>query len=157
MEKSKGRKGKKRMWYEIAVYIHVLSAVVAIGPLFAVYPILKRLERVDEKDAGGVVEGLRGVIRAVSLAGHVLVPSGIVLLWLGGWSWKTPWVLATIMLLVASLLFLAKAFKPAWRIAEAEVFQKEQFIRVMQRAAGLYIAIMLVMLWLMVVKPSLWQ
>ena len=145
------------MWYEIVVYIHVLSAVVAIGPLFAIFPTLKRLERVGEKDARGVVEGLRGVIRAVSLAGHVLVPSGIVLLWLGGWSWETPWVLATILLLVASLLFLAKAFKPAWHIAEAEVFEKARFIRVMQRAASLYIAIMLIMLWLMVVKPSLWQ
>ncbi|MGM9951220.1 MAG: DUF2269 family protein [Lysinibacillus sp.] len=144
------------MWYEVVVYIHVLSAIVAIGPLFSIFPILKRMEKIDEKEARGAVEGLRGVVRAVSLAGHVLVPSGIVLIWLGGWSWKTPWVLATIILLVASLLFLAKAFKPAWRIAEAEVFQKEQFIPVMQKAAGAYIAIMLAMLWLMVVKPELW-
>lgn len=144
------------MWYEIVVYIHVLSAVVAIGPLFSVFPILKRMERVDEKEARGVVEGLRGVIRAVSLAGHVLVPSGIILIWLGGWSWKTPWVFATVILLVASLLFLAKAFKPAWRIAEAEVFERERFIPAMQKAAGAYIAIMLIMLWLMVVKPQLW-
>ena len=144
------------MWYEIVVYIHILSAVVAIGPLFSIFPILKRMKRGDEKDARGMVEGLRGVIRAVSLAGHVLVPSGIVLIWLGGWSWKTPWVLATIILLVASLLFLAKAFKPAWRIAEAEVFERERFISAMQKAAGVYIAIMLIMLWLMVVKPQLW-
>lgn len=144
------------MLYKVIVYIHILSAVVAIGPLFSIFPILKRMEKAKEKDVKGMVEGLRGVVRAVSLAGHVLVPSGIVLIWLSGWSWKTPWVLATIILLVVSLLFLARAFKPAWRIAEAERFQKEVFIPVMKKAAVLYIAIMLMMLWLMVIKPQLW-
>jgi uncharacterized membrane protein len=144
------------MLYESIVYIHVVSAVVAIGPLFSIFPILKRMEKAEERDIKGIVEGLRGVVRAVSLAGHVLVPSGILLIWLSGWSWKTSWVFATIILLVASLLFLARAFKPAWRIAEADFFQKEAFIRVMKKAAVLYIAIMLVMLWLMVVKPQLW-
>lgn len=144
------------MLYKIVVYIHVLSAIVAIGPLFSIFPILKRMEKGKERDLNGMVEGLRGAVRTVSLAGHVLVPSGIVLVWLSGWSWKTSWVLATIILLIASLLFLARAFKPAWRIVEAAPFQKEAFIRVMKKATVLYIVIMLVMLWLMVAKPNLW-
>ena len=144
------------MLYKTIVFIHVVSAVAAIGPLFSIFPILARIEKAKDRDIKGLIEGLRGVVRAVSLGGHVLIISGIVLLWISGWSWKTSWILATIILLIVSLFFLAKAFKPAWRIAESEHFQKGAFIAVMKRATILYIIIMLMMLWLMVVKPQLW-
>lgn len=144
------------MLYKMIVFIHVVSAVAAIGPLFSIFPILARIEKAKDRDIKGLIEGLRGVVRAVSLGGHVLIISGIVLLWMSGWSWKTSWILATIILLIVSLFFLAKAFKPAWRIAESEHFQKDVFIAVMKRATILYIIIMLMMLWLMVVKPQLW-
>ena len=144
------------MLYKMIVFTHVVSAVAAIGPLFSIFPILARIEKAKERDIKGLIEGLRGVVRAVSLGGHVLIISGIVLLWMSGWSWKTSWILATIILLIVSLFFLAKAFKPAWRIAESEHFQKDVFIAVMKRATILYIIIMLMMLWLMVVKPQLW-
>lgn len=149
-------KGKKRMMYKIALFLHVLSAVVATGPLFAIFPMLKRMEKVEGTLEQGIIEGLRGAVRAVSLAGHFLVPTGIILLLFSGWSWKTSWVLATIMMLIASLLFLAKAFKPAWHIAEAKHFDKPLFIRTMRSATIKYILIMIVMLWLMVAKPQLW-
>ncbi|WP_431028800.1 DUF2269 family protein [Lysinibacillus sp. LZ02] len=144
------------MVYNILLFIHILSAVVAIGPLFAIFPMLKRMEQADEVVLRGVVEGLRGAVRAVSLAGHVVIPSGLLLMWLGGWSWQTSWVLVTIFVMLASLLFLAKAFKPAWQIADAAVFRKDLFIKTMQTATVKYIAIMLIMLWLMVTKPQLW-
>ena len=144
------------MIYKIALFLHVLSAVVATGPLFAIFPMLKRMEKVEGVLEQGMIEGLRGAVRAVSLAGHFIVPTGIVLLLFSGWSWKTPWVLATTIMLVASLLFLAKAFKPAWRIAEAANFDKRLFIRTMRSATIKYILIMIVMLWLMVAKPQLW-
>ena len=143
------------MLYKIALFLHVLSAVVAVGPLFAIFSLLKRMEKVEGELEQGIIESLRGVVRAVSLAGHFLVPTGLILL-VGGWSWKTPWVLATMMLLIASLLFLAKAFKPAWCIAEAAHLNKPLFIRTMRRATIKYILIMSIMLWLMVTKPPLW-
>ena len=146
----------KLVIYKIALFIHILSAVVAIGPLFAIFPMLKRMEQADEVVLRGVVEGVRGAVRAVSLAGHVVIPSGLVLMGLGGWSWQTSWVLATIVVMLASLLFLAKAFKPAWRIADANVFRKDLFIMTVQMATVKYIVIMLIMLWLMVAKPQLW-
>ena len=146
----------KRVIYKIALFLHIVSAVVAIGPLFAIFPMLKRMENAHGMLELGIIEGLRGAVRAVSLAGHFIVPTGIVLLLFGGWSWKTSWVLATIIMLVASLLFLAKAFKPAWRIAEADDFNKLLFIRTMRSATVKYILIMLIMLWLMVAKPQLW-
>ena len=149
-------KGKKRMIYKIALFLHILSAVVAIGPLFAIFPILKRMEKIEGVLEQGMIEGLRGAVRAVSLAGHFIVPTGIILLLFSGWSWKTSWVLATIIMLIASLLFLAKAFKPAWRIAEEAAFDKRLFIRTMRSATIKYILIMIVMLWLMVAKPQLW-
>ena len=149
-------KGKKTMIYKIALFLHVLSAVVATGPLFAIFPMLKRMESVEGALEQGIIEGLRGAVRAVSLAGHFLVPTGIILLLLSGWSWKTSWVLTTIIMLVASLLFLATAFKRAWRIAEAAHLDKHLFIRTMKSATIKYIVIMSIMLWLMVAKPQLW-
>ena len=149
-------KGMRRVIYKIALFLHIVSAVVAIGPLFAIFPMLKRMENAHGILEQGIIEGLRGAVRAVSLAGHFIVPTGLVLLLFGGWSWKTSWVLATILMLVASLLFLAKAFKPAWRIAEAEDLDKLLFIRTMRSATLKYILIMLIMLWLMVAKPQLW-
>lgn len=144
------------MIYNIALFLHVLSAVVAIGPLFAIFPMLERMENVEGILEQGMIEGLRGAVRAVSLAGHVVVPTGLILLLFGGWSWKTSWVLATIIILIASLLFLAKAFKPAWRIAEAAHFNKQLFIRTMRSATIKYIFIMIVILWFMIAKPQLW-
>ena len=144
------------MIYKIALFLHILSAVVATGPLFAIFPMLKRMEKVEGALEQGIIEGVRSAVRAVSLAGHFIVPTGVILLLFSGWSWRTSWVLATIILLVASLLFLAKAFKPAWRIAEAEHFDKRLFIRTMRSATIKYILIMIVMLWLMVGKPQLW-
>lgn len=144
------------MIYKIALFLHVLSAVVATGPLFAIFPMLKRMENVDGLLEQGIIEGLRGAVGAVSLAGHFLVPTGIILLLFGGWSWNTSWVLATIIMLLASLLFLAKAFKPAWYLAEAANFDKRLFIRIMRNATIKYILIMIVMLWLMIAKPQLW-
>ena len=149
-------KGKKRMIYKIALFLHVLSAVVATGPLFAIFPMLKRMESIEGVLEQGIIEGLCGAVRAVSLAGHFLVPTGIILLLFGGWSWNTSWVLATIIMLLASLLFLAKAFKPAWYLAEAANFDKRLFIRTMRNATIKYIPIMIVMLWLMIAKPQLW-
>lgn len=144
------------MIYNIALFLHVLSAVVAIGPLFAIFPMLERMENVEGILEQGMIEGLRGAVRAVSLAGHVVVPTGLILLLFGGWSWKTSWVLATIIILIASLLFLAKAFKPAWRITEAAHFNKQLFIRTMRSATIKYIFIMIVILWFMIAKPQLW-
>ena len=144
------------MIYKIALFLHVLSAVGATGPLFAIFPMLKRMENVDGLLEQGIIEGLRGAVRAVSLVGHFLVPTGIILLLFGGWSWNTSWVLATIIMLLASLLLLAKAFKPAWYLAEAANFDKRLFIRTMRNATIKYILIMIVMLWLMIAKPQLW-
>ena len=33
------------MLYKIALFLHVLSAVVAVGPLFAIFPLLQRMEK----------------------------------------------------------------------------------------------------------------
>ena len=144
------------MIYKIALFLHVLSAVVATGPLFAIFPMLKRMEKVEGALEQGMIEGLRGAVRAVSLAGHFIVPTGIILLLFSGWSWNTSWVLATIIMLLASLLFLAKAFKPAWYLAEAANFDKRLFIRTMRNATIKYILIMIAMLWFMIAKPQLW-
>lgn len=144
------------MIYKVALFIHVITAIGSIGPLFAIFFMLKRMKGLEEEKVEGAIEGLLGAIRTVEVSGHWLVPSGIVLILLGPWKFMTSWVLMTIILLAASLLYLAKAFKPAKRLIGTEAFTREFFIALMHKATIWYSVIMLVLLWLMVAKPNFW-
>ena len=146
----------KAMFYDIVLFIHVLTAIGSIGPLFAMFFMLKRMKNIEESKLLGVIEGLLGAIRTVEVSGHWLVPSGVVLILLGPWKFTTSWVLATIVLLLLTLIYLAKAFKPAKRLIGTERFTREQFIQSMKKATFFYSLIMLTLLWLMVAKPVLW-
>lgn len=144
------------MLYMFFLYVHVLSAVVSIGPLFALIPMLKKMEMAKETELGGFVQAFQISINVVKHAGHVLVISGIMLIILSGWTWTTSWVVLTIAVMVGSIVFLARAFKPTLRIFGTSQFNKKYFIRKLQKATWQYIVLLLIMLWLMVAKPTLW-
>lgn len=143
--------------YEIALFIHITNAVVTIGPLFAILVMLGRMKKMEEgMKFDGTIEGLRAMIRTVEIGGHYIVPTGLLLVWLGGWGWTTSWIIVTLVFLGACLIVLAKAFKPATRLIGTAAFTKELFIRNMYVATFLYMLIMGVLLWLMVAKPRFW-
>ena len=142
--------------YTILLYVHILSAVVSIGPLFALFSILKRIETAEEASLVGYVQSFQAGITAVKHAGHVVVPSGILLIWQGGWLWHTSWVVLTVGMLIGSIVFLAKAFKPTIQTFSTEVFERTLFVKKLRKATWLYIFLLSVMLWLMVAKPILW-
>ncbi|MEI4769618.1 hypothetical protein WAX74_08150 [Psychrobacillus sp. FJAT-51614] len=142
--------------YAFIVFIHVFSAILSIGPFFVLFPLLNRMKG----KSGDVIDSLLGVfqasIRIVKHAGHVLVISGILLMWQGNWSWSTSWVVMTIVAMVSSIVFLAKAFKPKIRQFHAGEFDSNILIRKLRTSVWLYILLLLIMLWFMVVKPNLW-
>lgn len=138
------------------LYIHVVSAIVSIGPLVALFPILKKMERAENDELNGYVQAFQSSITVVKHAGHVLVISGILLLMTSAWGWTTSWVVFTILIMVLSIVFLARAFKPTLSSFNTSAFQKEQFIKKLRNATIKYILLLLVMLWLMVAKPSFW-
>lgn len=142
--------------FKIILYVHILSAVVSIGPLFSLLIIVKLMKSAQNSALEGYVRSFQAGITAVKHAGHVVVPTGIVLIWLGGWPWYTSWVVLTVVLMVGSIFFLASAFKPAMKTFGTEHFVKAEFITKLRRATWLYIFILLIMLWLMVNKPVFW-
>lgn len=143
------------MLFTITLYLHIISAIMATGPLFAVFPLLNRMKNAPDDQLQSYVLSLKGVLRAVANGGHILVPTGLLLIWFSGWSWTASWIIATLIIMACSLLFMARAFKPALAFAASTEFTKERFIQMVKIATWKYIVLMLVLLWLMVDKPTL--
>ncbi|WP_239582931.1 DUF2269 domain-containing protein [Bacillus tianshenii] len=142
--------------YRIIIYIHVLSAIASIGPFFVLLPIAKKLSSAKEHALNGYLETFRFVVRLSKHTGHVLVGSGILLVVLGPWTWGTPWIIMTLIILFCSLFFLARAFSPTLRKFEEEGHDKAELAAKLNRTVWIYLILLLAMLWFMVVKPPLW-
>lgn len=140
----------------IIIYLHVVSAVVSVGPLVALLPILNKMEKTDESQLSGFVQAFQISITVVKHAGHVLVLSGVILIGISAWTWTTSWIVMTIALMVGSVAFLARAFKPTLKTFGTTEFNKSTFIAKLRKSTIIYIFLLLIMLWLMVAKPILW-
>ncbi|MBD8038231.1 DUF2269 family protein [Solibacillus sp. A46] len=145
-----------KLLFTITLYLHILSVIVATGPLFAIFPILKRMEKAQTHDFPSYITALQGLLRAVANGGHFIVPTGFVLIYFSGWSWTSPWLIVTYIVMGFSLYFMALAFKPAMNFAKSAQFEKEQFIHMMKSATWKYIFLMGFFLWLMIAKPDFW-
>ena len=144
------------MLYTFILYIHIISAIGSVGPLFVLLVLLSRMKKIDANEWNGYVQSLQGSIDVVRHAGHIVVISGIFLIVFGSWSFTHSWVVLTLILLVASLVFLASAFKPTMQTYNSDAFNKEQFITILQRNTWIYIMLLLIILGLMVYKPIIW-
>ncbi|WP_108669952.1 hypothetical protein [Peribacillus acanthi] len=142
--------------YRSLIFIHVLSVIVSIGPFFILLPIVKKLKMVKEEEVGAHLETFRFVVRLTKHAGHVLVGSGVLLVIYGPWTWSTPWIVMTLLIMFASLFFLARAFSPKLRKYQEEVHNRLELAEKLKRSIWIYIILLIAMLWFMVVKPSLW-
>jgi hypothetical protein len=144
------------MLYRLLLYIHIASVILSIGPFFVLIPILKKLHTSQSAIQQSYLDVFRFAVRLAKHAGHVLVGSGVLLVLVGHWSWKTSWIVMTILLLVSSLFFLARAFSPTIRKFSEPDQDKKLLIHLLRRSIWIYIVLLMVMLWFMVVKPTLW-
>lgn len=144
------------MMHTIFLFIHILSAVVSIGPLVTLIPLTKKMEAADEIEMIGFVQSFRLAITVVKHAGHVLVLSGAILIIVSGWKWTDSWIVLTVAIMLISIVFLASAFKPTLKTFGMSRYKKEEFIKKLRKATWKYIILLLIMLWLMVDKPMLW-
>ncbi|ETT87406.1 hypothetical protein MKZ08_20410 [Viridibacillus sp. FSL R5-0477] len=145
------------MIYSIIVFIHVISAILSIGPFFVLLPMLKKMRTTDNHHALEAYVGtFSTAIRIVKHAGHVLVTTGLLAMWLGGWNMLTSWIVMTFAVMISSIVFLASAFKPTIRTFNTPEFDQQQFINKLVKSVWIYIVLLLIMLWFMVAKPILW-
>lgn len=142
--------------YGSMIFVHVVSAVLSIGPLFILMPIIKRLRGVEHGVEMAYLSVINVIIRIVMHAGHVLVVSGILLLLFGPWPWHTSWVVMTVFVMGVSAVFLATGFTRVLRMFNSPGTCKHTMLNRLNRTSWLYIGLMLIMLWLMVQKPNFW-
>lgn len=144
------------MFYSFLVYLHVLSAVVSVGPFFVLFPLIRRIRHAAEADLVHYLPQFAAAVRLTKHAGHILVATGVLLIWLGPWQWLTPFVLLTILTMVASLVFLARAFSPTLKKLREPHTDRTPMVNKLRRSLILYVTLLLVMLWFMVAKPAWW-
>nr|WP_239454065.1 hypothetical protein [Bacillus suaedaesalsae] len=118
-------------------------------------PIVNRLVTPIEAELQSFLHTFRFVVRFTKHAGHVLIGSGVLLVILGPWTWKTPWIVATLVLLFSSLFFLARAFSPTLRKFQEANHHRELLVKKLKKAVWTYLLLLLTMLWFMVVKPNM--
>lgn len=144
------------MAYMFLLFAHILSAVLSIGPLFVLLPLLTKMKTATDDQMKIYLIAFQAAITVVKHAGHVVVPTGFLLIWLGGFSWLTSWAVATLAVMVGSVFFLAAAFKPTIKTFQTAQYNQSTFVKKLRRSVWLYIFLLLIMLWLMVAKPALW-
>ncbi|MFX3673127.1 MAG: hypothetical protein ACE3JQ_01585 [Paenisporosarcina sp.] len=142
--------------YVAIIFIHVISAVISVGPLFVLFPVLHKMRGADSHIEKAYISVFRSVVRLIKHAGHVLVGSGILLIIYGPWSWFTPWIVLTITLMVISIFFLARAFSPTLKKFEEPYPDKFLLVNQLHKSTWIYIILLVLMLGLMVIKPDLW-
>lgn len=143
-------------YYTTLVFLHVASAILAIGPLFIIILIINQLKKVVGAGEVAYLSIINATVRLVMHAGHALVVTGILLILLGPWPWHTSWVIMTIIIMLLSAAFLATGFSKVTRKFNAPNANRNRILNQLKRNTWAYIAIMLILLWLMVHKPILW-
>ncbi|MBE3102615.1 MAG: DUF2269 family protein [Bacilli bacterium] len=143
-------------FYVFIVFTHVLSAVVSVGPLFALFAVLKKMPEADLTTEKAYISIFRSVVRLIKHAGHVLVVTGILLVYLGNWPWTTPWIFMTIALMIVSVFILASSYKGVLKQFDDPNKDRSILIFKLRKATWVYIAILSTMLALMVIKPTFW-
>ncbi|WP_213423404.1 hypothetical protein [Bhargavaea massiliensis] len=144
------------VYYQLILYVHVFSATLSIGPFFVLIPLIGRMKSADEAALEVQLAVFQSAVRIVKHAGHLLVLSGALLIVSSGYSWMTSWVAMTILVMLASVVFLASAFKPVIRKIRKREADRGRLLGELNRKLWTYILLLMLMLYFMVVKPQIW-
>lgn len=145
------------MIYSIILYLHIFSVIPSLGPFFILFPLVRKLRTASTDELKIYLPTFTLAVRLSKHCGHILVTSGVLMMWLGHISWLTSWVLITIFILVSSLYFIARAFSPTIRkLAMPDHNNRQELVNKLRFNVWLYVVLMVIMLWFMVTKPNFW-
>ncbi len=144
------------LFYRFLIYLHIISVIASIGPFFILLPMVKKIRGAAKTELSPYLDTFRFTVQLSKHSGHVLVGTGILLVLLGPWSWNTPWILMTLLIMLCSLFFLARAFSPTLRKLQEQDQERVRLVAKLKRTIWIYLILLLSMLWFMVVKPNLW-
>jgi hypothetical protein len=145
------------MLYTILLYLHIASVIASLGPFFVLFPLLRKVRTASADELKIYLPTFTLAIRLSKHSGHILVTTGVLMMWHEHISWLTSWVLITIFILVSSLYFIARAFSPTIRkLATPDHNNRQELVNKLRFNVWLYVVLMLIMLWFMVNKPNFW-
>lgn len=153
--KEKGSRDMKPL-YSLLEYMHVLGVIFSVGPYAVFFYLMRVMKQADHGQPTERYALLRYVVWLSKHAGHVLVVSGFLLWWLGGYALLTSWILIPVAILFAGLFFMARAFTPVIQALEEGRGDREAALKKLRRSLYAYLLILLVSLWFMIAKPVLW-
>jgi hypothetical protein len=144
------------IFHHFILYIHILSVIMSIGPFFILLPMSQKIKSTVGIKQQAYIDTFRASVRLAKHAGHVLAASGILLVIISSWTWRTPWIDVTVIILLCSLFFLARAFSPTLRKFGQPDQNTNDLVSKLLRSTIIYLVLLLAMLWLMVSKPLFW-
>lgn len=151
------------MAYVLTKWIHVLSAIAALGANITYGVWLRRAARRSDV--------LPFTLRTIKLiddrlanpAYALLLVTGLAMVWLARFRLATPWILTSLVLYVALLLLGLPGFTPTLRhqieLIERDGPESQEFQDTSRRATiqGAILGVLaVVIVFMMVVKPGLW-
>lgn len=150
------------MLYLILKWLHVLSAITALGANFT-YPIWLRVAGREAQAKRFALRGISRVEILANIAYGVLLITGFSMLFVGKLPITTPWVLTAIVLYIIMGGIAARGYTPALRkqiqLAETPGPESAEYQTVEERSnrIGIVIVLLAVIIeFLMTVKPALW-
>ena len=149
--------------YLILKYIHVLAAIVAVGTN-ATYGVWMTLGAAQPDSLRAILRGVRFLdTRIANPAYGLLLITGLAMLYAGHLAIGTPWIATGLGLFIVGMALGARGYTPALRgqiqALEAGGPQSEAYRRASDRGRAiglLFMVLVLVIIFLMVVKPTLW-
>ncbi|CCQ92888.1 conserved membrane hypothetical protein [[Clostridium] ultunense Esp] len=142
--------------YPWLLFFHVFSVILSIGPYFILFPLLRRLQEASHEELEHHLFVFRYVVWISKHAGHLLVVTGGLLWWLGGYRWNTSWILIPIFILLSALFFLARAFSPTIKAIQEGKIDRREAVGKLRFSLYTYLVILLASLWFMIAKPTYW-
>ncbi len=149
------------MPYLLLKWLHVLAAIVAVGSNLTYGIWIARASRNSE----ALPFTLRGIKliddRVANPAFGLLLITGLLMVFVGGWSLTKPWLLAALGLYVVLVLVGLLGYSPTLRrqiqILDSEGFSSSNYQALARRGTilGVFLAILVIIIvFLMVVKPG---
>ncbi len=149
--------------YLLLKFLHVLAAMVAVGTNATYGLLLARAHR-EPAHLAHVRESVRALDRSIANPAYaVVLVTGLLLVWIGPVPLAAPWLLSALLLfLLAAVLglgVLTPLTRRQSRVLQGQGPQAAEYARLRRRInhiSGLAAALVLLILWLMVMKPPLW-
>lgn len=138
------------------LYLHIFSVILAIGPYFILLMALPKMRTATDEQLQSYVGIFRNTVWMTKHAGHLLIISGFLLVWVGNWPYSTSWIVLALVVLFSALYFIMRAFSPVLKKLETHDIDRNLAVQKLTRATWMYLIVNFIVIWLMVMKPQIW-